>query len=175
MHNSLLLIATALLAGCADPEPGAVVETVALVDAEAWVLLEGDDDPWQDGDPEADCSVYGYGAEGSHFEVETELCAYGTFAQPSLHAVSKGDTLSVVVWHVDLFSEDPDAEGHVAVTIDGDTLLEQTIPIPAEAEVYEVVEAAPRDMAKGEIIHFHVHNHGSNAWAIGAVEAETLP
>ena len=165
-----------VLFACGEPEEEAVPEDISLIDPEAWVLLDASEDPWQDSfDGNTDCSTLGYEVEGSYFEVDTELCPYGTFSQPALHGVSEGDPITIVYWHLDLWSTDKDAEGHVAISIGGEVLVDDALTIPADAEVHPTETTAPRDIEAGESITFHLHNHGYNSWSMGTFEAFTLP
>ena len=171
-----IAVLTMLMLACTDD---AVVEAepedISLIDAEAWVLLDPGDDPWGDMPKDAVCSSLGYEVEGTYFEVDTEQCQYGTFAQPALHGVAEGDEMTIVFWHLDLWSLDEGAEGHVAISIGGDVLVEEHIAIPADAKVWPFEFAAPRDIEEGEEIAFHVHNHGYNSWSMGVIEALTIP
>lgn len=164
-----------MLLACSGGEPESVPEDVSLIDANAWVLLDLSEDPWDDAPAEVECSSLGYEVEGSYFEVDTEQCPYGTFAQPALHSVLAGEELTIVYWYLDLWSDDEGAEGHVAISVGGDVLVEEFIEIPADAEVRPNVLSAPRDIDAGEEITFHLHNHGYNSWSMGTIEALTVP
>lgn len=169
-----IVLLTTLLA-CADKEPEPVPQDLSLIDAEAWTLLAPSEDPWSDVADAEKCSPLGYGVEGTYFEIDTEQCPYGTFGQPALHGVAEGDEMTLVYWHLDLWSDKEGAQGHVAISIGGEVFVDDLIDIPAEAEVHPIETVAPRDIEAGELITFHLHNHGYNNWSIGVVEAFTVP
>ncbi len=162
-----------MLLACGEPE--AEPQDISLIDALSWELLDAADDPWDDAPQGAECSSLGYEVEGSYFEVDTELCQYGTFAQPALHGARQGDELTIVYWYLDLWSTDADAEGHIAISVGDEVLVDEHITIPADAEVRPNFISAPRDIEQGEPITFHVHNHGYNSWSMGTFEALTVP
>jgi hypothetical protein len=164
-----------MMLACSGEEPEATPVDVSLIESEAWMLLDSESDPWDDGPAGTECSALGYEVEGPYFEVDTELCPYGTFSQPALHGVREGEELTIVYWYLDLWSTDFGAEGHVAISVGGDVLVEEFIEIPADAEVRPSVLSAPRDIAEGEEITFHIHNHGYNNWSMGTFEALTVP
>ena len=146
--------------------------TVSLVDPEAWIEVSARLDPFQDRPALTRCSPLGYGEENDTFEVNTLDCAYGTFRQPILHDVPAGTEILVIYWFLELWSVDADAEGHVALALDDGLLLEEHIPIPGGPETRKLTVEAPRDLAEGEWLYFHVHNHGYNSWSLGYVQAD---
>ena len=168
------MLLTTLL-GCHEPEPEPLPEDISLITAEAWTLLDAAEDPWSDGYGDTTCMALGYEVEGSYFEVDTELCPYGTFAQPALHGAREGDELTIVYWHLDLWAQEEDAVGHVAIAVGGDLLVDEYIDIPADSEVRPTELLSPRDIEAGEQITFHLHNHGFNNWSMGTFEALTIP
>ena len=149
---------------------------LSLVSAEAWTeVTDPASDPFEDRPAEVECSPLGYGVESTYFEVETDDCAYGTFQQPALHSVSAGDEMELVFWHLDLWTNDKEAQGHLAVATAEAVLHESYLDIPSSSEVYAITFAAPAALVAGEPIFFHVHNHGYNSWSLGSIEALTVP
>ena len=155
------------LAACAAPvadsgEPG----SERLVDAEAWQLVDDPDDPFGDRTGEGECRGAGYHAEGSVFEVETVDCPYATFVQTAGHAIAAGSVVEVSAWHLDLVAATP-ATGHLAVRMGG-VVGEVRPAIPGDSAAYTLALALDQSVAVGDPIFFHVHNHGSNSWTLGA-------
>ncbi|MFT4974841.1 MAG: hypothetical protein ACI8S6_000724 [Myxococcota bacterium] len=149
--------------------------TVTLVEAGAWVEVGTESDPFSDRPESVECSALGYGDENGYFEVDTEACGYGTFRQPLLHDVGEGEELLIVYWFLELWSADEGAEGHVAIALeDGELLVDSQVAIPGDPETRKVWLDAPRALAAGEWIYFHVHNHGYNNWSLGTIQAETV-
>jgi hypothetical protein len=165
IHPALLVA----LAGCAPPaeDSGAPVEPPALVEPGAWRLTPADRDPFTDRPAEAPaCSSLGYGPEGSVFEVQTQDCPYGTFSQPLGHALPAGVQVQFDAWHMDLNAPAP-AEGHLAVRIGG-AVAEIRPAIPGPAAAHALVIDIDKALPEGTPVFLHVHNHGSNAWTLGA-------
>ena len=116
----------------------------------------------------------GYGIEGTYFEVSTFDCEYGTFHQSLTRGVPEGTPLKLVYWHLDLWA-DPAAQGHLAIQVNDTLLHEAYIDIPNGAEVYVLEFEAPVTMAEGSMAFFHIHNHGTNSWSLGGLEAFLIP
>jgi hypothetical protein len=142
------------------PGPG-----VSLVTIDAWTLEDPAADPWSDRPADAACEA-GYGPEDGVFEVDTEVCAYGTFVQPSLVDVAAGDTLELILIHDALWSEDEGAVAHIAVAIGGVPAWETSIEIPALSDLVRPTFEAPLDAPAGSDVHVHVHNHGYNNYRV---------
>jgi hypothetical protein len=137
----------------------------------------GDPDVWPDPLPGhfptgASCPEGGALMEGASFEVRSGTCTYGWFQQPSLIDLRPGDPLELVFWHSALVSEDPDAQGHLALHVGDDLLYERVVDIPSDPMAYtepiEVGFAAP----VGAVVTMHLHNHGANDWNLLRVERQ---
>ncbi len=164
-HRALALIAAAALAGCSW-EPG------PLIDAAGWAEVGAADDPFDDRPGGVECDVTGYGEELGIFEVETDLCPYGTFSQPILRDVGPGATVHLVAWHLDLFAAEP-AEGHFVVQIGDLVLIDERPSIPSDEEIWDLEIPWPAGVAaarEGDDAWVHVHNHGTNSWRVGVLE-----
>ncbi len=158
-----------LLVGCV-PQPR---ETVDLVDASLFRILDADEDPFPShrADAKRLCDAGGFGEDLGVLDIDTETCAYVSAAQPSLAEVLPGDDLLLLAWHQALASTDPNAQGHMAVMI-GDTLVwEVLIDIPASADVYELELPVEEEIPAGTPVVVHVHNHGGNTWRLGSLRA----
>lgn len=157
----------ALAGGCGGPG--------TLVDLEAWEVVSEAEDPFTDRPADVICDPIGYKVEDFEgemgFGVETGPCPYLTARQPSLTAVSAGDGVHVRWVHEALTAPDP-GEAHVAVTLDGTTIFEQRVPIPADEGELEDTWIAPSDVAEGAPVMIHLHNHGANTWGLLEVSLE---
>jgi hypothetical protein len=77
-----------------------------------------------------------------------------------------GDTLSLLLLHENLVSDDPDAEVHVGIAL-GDTIVwETTIDIPTEAAFLDPQWVSTVDAPAGTPVHVHIHNHGINSYRV---------
>jgi hypothetical protein len=76
-----------------------------------------------------------------------------------------------VLWHSALVS-DPPAEAHLALQIGDDLLYERVVPVPSEAAAYTDSVEVPFRADAGEIVTFHLHNHGANTWNLLRVERQ---
>ncbi len=119
--------------------------------------------------PEVDCPANSWYLEGDALEVETGYCNYLSLVQQSKTDIRAGDEVRLVLWHGDLAFEEP-ARGHVAVSIAGETLWEQEVEIPAEAEIFDVRIPVNKDVPAGSEVEFHLHNHGYNTWTLLKLE-----
>lgn len=140
-----------------DVMPG---ERASLVVLEAWVRADGED-PFGPAPADATCEV-GFGEEGGLFEIDSELCTWGTFEQPSLATVREGDEVELVLVHDQLYSEDPEASAFLGLSMGEEVVWSQEIPIPAEAGFLRPTFVATQDHPIGTMVRFHVHNHGVN-------------
>jgi len=164
-----------LLAGCAgetgvmDSADAPTAGGVALVAVDAWV--PADSDPYDDERPDTvDCPDWGYGEELGVFEVETDICRYGSFSQPLLAQVAAGDALSLDLWHDALWAAEP-AQAHLALGLGDQVLWELTVGIPADAQTYRLSLQAQSDAASGAK-GVHVHNHGANSYNFGVLSRD---
>ena len=168
---SLLIALTSVACGSGTP-----AEPVDLVAPKAWEANRLDVDPQADHAPATvECAPGTYHVDGvapyEGFEVTTGDCNFMAASQPTMAAVEEGDTLSIVVWHLDLDATLP-GPAHVAVSIDGAILWETTVDVPAPAQLYEPRVTAPRAFAAGRAAVFHVHNHGTNEWNMQSIRIE---
>ncbi len=143
-----------------------------LVDVDSWVQQSAAEDSLADRRPdEVICPDNSWYNEDGALEVETGYCNYLSLAQPSLEAISAGDTLHLVLWHGDLVFEEP-ATGHAAVSIDGKLVWEAEVSIPAEADIFDTRIELPFDAPEGSKVEYHVYNHGFNTWTLLQLEIE---
>ena len=153
-------------AGSSGGEPGL---PVPLVRAEAWDLDAAADDPFADHRPDfVQCEI-GWDVETGLFEINTELCLYGAFVQPSLAPIHAGDELELVLLHDALYSAEGEAVAHVAVALGSEIAWQTELPIPSEAGQVRETWTASADLEVGSPIHLHVHNHGTNNYRLVAL------
>jgi len=107
----------------------------------------------------------GWGVETGAFEVDTELCLYGAFGQPTLAEIHAGDTLEMLILHDALYATEP-ATAHLAIALDGELAWELEIPIPSEPGIVRPSWTAASDVPLGAPAYFHVHNHGANNYRL---------
>ena len=159
--------------GCLGCE--SVPETVvSMIDHQRWEVVESFEDPFLEGVFEpVFCREVDYGVEGegeySFFEVVTTDCNYLTVAQSSLSEVSVGDQLELTLWHLPLVATE-EGNAELIVTLGDRTIFTEMIGIPTQERVYSSIVNADFDAAAGALIHFHVHNHGLNAWRFYSFE-----
>ena len=141
-------------------------ETESLIDVAAWQLDAMIPSPLAADRPEEVECEHGFGLEDGLFEVDTELCNWGAFAQPTLAPVEAGDTVEIIMLHDTLYSEDEDATAHVAVALGDETIWETTIAIPAPNGYLRPMITVEQPVPAGTLVHLHVHNHGYNNYRV---------
>lgn len=179
----VMMVAVAALVGCggedADEVPdvsvdAAVAESwageVVLAPIEGWQPVAAADDPFDDRPGEVVCPEHGYGTEVTLFEVETEVCHYATFAQPTPVALRAGDIVRTTAWHLTLWAPEP-AEAHVAFRLGDGPEWARRIAIPSAEAAYAIELVVDADVPAGTPLYFHVHNHGVNSYRLLEVEA----
>ncbi len=146
------------------------------MDPSLWTLTAEADDPFSDRPASFTCADDAWGAEligpEMSLHLDTEDCAYLTVQQPSLMEIREGDLLFLRLWHYELTSSDG-GEGHAALMTGAGLLWEEYIPIPAESGMSAPEWEADVNLPEGEIIWFHLHNHGSNSWNL--IEVSDTP
>ena len=175
---ALVLSAAPLLAGCEADEGDAVDAapppwqgSVVLAGPDDWSPVDAADDPFGDRPAEDDCPVHGAKAEDGRFEVETDVCRYGTFAHPVPVELRPGDLIEATVWHLELWAPER-SEGHAALMLGDRLLWERRVPIPGQEAIYPISVVADFSAPVGAPLYFHVHNHGANSWRLLDVEGQ---
>jgi hypothetical protein len=160
----MAVFAMLLLVACV-PEPPEPPQDLGLIDNTLWQEVASDEDPLSEHRPaEVSCPAGGaWGEEDASLEVDTGLCNYLAVQQLSLGLVDTGDLLKLVMWHAQLWDFEV-AEAHFALLFRSDLAWEVLIPVPSDPGIYDVEFESPVDLAEGEPIHLHLHNHGSNTW-----------
>lgn len=190
----LYLVVVALTAAaCASPSPSKFADNdmgidaafpdgfappptigTALVAGHAWVrtnfkpeIFEHDHEHGEDGT----CLGLPYREEYGGVEINTGRCHQITLTQPSLIAVNAGEDLRLIAWHSQLISEDPATHtGTMMLAIGENLLWRERSPIPGAARSFDLVLQSQVDIAPGDPVRLHVHNHGANAWNLLSIE-----
>jgi mono/diheme cytochrome c family protein len=143
-----------------------LAESLQLIDANDWVVQSAAEDRFSSHRPaDVNCPDNRWYNEDGALEVETGYCNYLSLAQPSKAALAMGDALHLVLWHGDLAFETP-AQAHVAITVDGHTVWQENVKIPADADIYDVRIPIDFDAPVGSKVEYHLHNHGYNTWTL---------
>ena len=98
-------------------------------------------------------------------DVDTGSCNFLTLTQPTVLGLRAGQSVEVVAWHLDLFSEVP-ATAHAAVLLGDQIIWEKLVDIPSTPKLFADVVTVDFDAPLGTPIWFHLHNHGSNEWRL---------
>lgn len=160
----------ASLASACSTDKVSLVERT-LVDNRQWKNASLAADPLQGEQPAVvDCSVAGWFVEYDILEVDTGQCNYAWIEHPALVDVPPGSTVTTTLVHYDLLA-DAEAEAHFAILFGDDMQWETRVPIPSVANVIDVTWTSTRALRAGEPVRVHLHNHGQNFWALGALNA----
>lgn len=148
-------------------------ESINLIDAQHWSILERDDDPFpaHRADAKRLCNQGGFGEDLGVLDIDTQVCSYVSAAQKTLADALPGDQLNLLAWHQALASTDVGAQGHMALLLDGEPLWDLVVDIPASPEVYDVFFPVDEPIPAGTEVVVHVHNHGGNTWRLAHLEA----
>jgi hypothetical protein len=182
MRIAVLLLASIFVHGCTDPSSSGDGDTgAATAEAESGVYPGSDapladlglwelatDDPFPDRPADTTCPL-GYGVENGLFEIESDLCPYGAFVQPSLAPVRAGDEVELILVHDALYAEDPGAQAHIGIALGEEIGWETWVPIPAQPGFFRPIFVAQGDHPRGTPVTLHVHNHGVNDYRIVSV------
>src|SRR5690606_23220757 len=105
-------------------------------------------DPFPAHRPEEASCVDGFGPEDGTFEIRTDACTYASFVQPTLADIFEGDEVRLTLVHDPLWAEEP-ATAHLAVSLQGDVLLDETFEIPSPYAFVQQSWQAPREVPVG--------------------------
>jgi hypothetical protein len=110
------------------------------------------------------------------YTIETKGCSWGTAEQPSLIPVAAGERLNFRLWY---FSQDrfEVAEARLVVAAGAEPIYDDRVPLPVPFDQaglsYQEIPS-PRAIAAGEVLRFHVSNHGVNTWNLLEVSVTRL-
>ncbi len=145
----------------------------ALIDVNDWAEQSAADDTTfaQYRPASVECPSNSWYNEDGALEVETGFCNYLSVAQSSKTDIAEGDTVHLVLWHGSLRFDEP-ATGHVAIAVDGNIVWEETVAIPAGADIFDVRTTANFSAPAGSKVEYKVSNHGYNTWTLLKLEVE---
>jgi hypothetical protein len=170
ISSALLLLGACDLDGESETAQDERTSSVDLADPDAWLATAAELDPLPEHRPDlVICPTAAYGVEFGVLEVDTGQCNYLSVSQPLAHAIAPGDPLRVTVWWQTLIADEP-AEGHLALLVDDELLWEVHVAIPGEADSRQIEFVSPIAAEAGDVLTFHLHNHGYNSWTFGGLE-----
>jgi hypothetical protein len=136
-----------------------------------WALAAADADPWPGRPVDAPAcpgrTVYD---ESGSVEIDTNLCSWVSVVADARHDVAAGDPVELLFFHSALVADEP-AEAVMGVAIAGTELWTTTVPVPSASGFYAPELPSPIDVAEGDPIVLHVHNHGANTYQLGHLRA----
>jgi len=110
------------------------------------------------------CGQGGLLPEGDSLEIRTAWCDPADVTAPLPADIAAGARLDLTLSHSALVADGGVA--HFAVFIGDELVWEQHTPLPAPAAFLAPRVVLQHPHAAGEPVVVHVHNHGSNAYAI---------
>lgn len=169
-RSLLFLFATGLIGcdGLGPADAGPPPEAVEFLDNHAWQLVYTMDAPFGT-DGSYACDPSGRLFEGDEsgapvFEVNTDVCDNVTFTQPITADLRAGELIHFTLWHLQLASMDPEAEGVTAIALGDTPVWEQRFEIPSAEAFYHPFVEIPEDVPEGTPVYLHVRNHGANSY-----------
>jgi hypothetical protein len=166
-----LALATVLLCACTPGGGGVEPVRRSIAEHSQWQRVQAAADPWHDeAEAAGGCDESAYREEPPFFEIDTTLCKHVTFVQPLAEAVGAGELVKVTGWHLPLVAPEP-AEGHMALRLEGLSLVDYRVAIPARESVIDGLVQAEGGAPAGARLYLHVHNHGANSWKLLEVAA----
>lgn len=163
---SLFLLATACGGPVVDASPA---PAPAFVEVAPTALTLVDDGPFahEEGAPVVACGAGGVLVEGSRVEVRTAYCDPADLALVVDEALPAGTMVDLTLSHDALVADG--GEAHLAVTLGDEVVWEERKPLPAPAAFLSPRVPLVHDHKPGERLVVHVHNHGSNTYALHAL------
>lgn len=152
------------------PDEPIVLDLVAVTEFEP---DRSGSDPFGPVPFDASC-VEGFGTSRGMFDVQTDLCSWGTFVQPSRIDMLEGDTLQLLMYHDPLVSEEPGAAASLGLALGQDIVWQTEISIPAPQRVLQPEIDIDEELRAGTVVRIHVHNHGANAYHFAALRVRTV-
>ncbi len=132
----------------------------SLARSDAWELAGGSDDPFADRPDFVQCEI-GWDVVTGVFEVDSSVCTYAAFMQPTLVPIAAGDEVEVRIQYGPLASEDDDSPAHIAIAFGSEIAWETDVAIPADAGDAVGSWTASEDIDVGTPLHLHLHDHGT--------------
>jgi hypothetical protein len=110
------------------------------------------------------CTVGGVLAENGALEVRTQYCDPADVSLALPADVPAGAVLDAVITHDALVADGGSA--HIAIVVGDEVVIDVVRAIPAPADYRDERAPLVRAHAAGELVTLHVHNHGSNTYAL---------
>lgn len=141
-----------------------------LVDPLDWTYVPLDEDPFFAGGEEpAPCDQAGLLVEFGIYEIDTGLCPWATVSQPTFFKALAGEEVRIVAYHTPLLADLEGAEATMEVRLGEELLWTQTSPIPSPDQIFVERVLLREDHPRGELLLWHVHNHGQNGYRLPTV------
>jgi len=134
-----------------------VDEPQELSRADGWGLDAAGDDPFVDRPDFVQCEI-GWDVVTGGFEVDTSVCTYAAFVQPTLVAIEAGDTLEFRMQHGALDGDGQHGPGHVGIAFGEEIAWDVELSIPTAAGEVGGTWTTDRSMEVGTPMHLHVHD-----------------
>ncbi|MCA9707921.1 MAG: hypothetical protein KDK70_18865 [Myxococcales bacterium] len=140
----------------------AMLDPVSLARATAWSLDGPQDDPFADERPDwVQCEI-GWDVVTSGFEVDTSLCTYAAFVQPTLATIAAGDEVEVLLTRAEP-SEPP--SGHFGLAFGPEIVFE----VELDEDDVQGRWVATTDVPVGTPLHLHLHDDGPNTYRVASL------
>ncbi len=168
------LAALTLSACAAVPGDGAgdtAAEAVAvLLPVDAWRPVDAEAGPFADPPTAAVyCSELSWRVEPQAFtdpmfEVRSDLCLWGVYAQALGAPLAEGDSLVLTFAWGETWAATP-TEAALGLAVGDEQLWSRAVPVPGPAGEEELRLPVAAAHAAGEPVTLLVSNHGTNTWA----------
>lgn len=149
-----------------DAEPAADTGTFEQLTLEpaSLALVSGGPFTSLEGDAIIACGPGGVVVEGRSLEIRTAACDPADVGLVLPAALPAGTVLELTMSHAALVADG--GEAHIAAVVGDEVAWEHRATLPAPASFIAREATLARDHAAGELVVVHVHNHGSNVYAI---------
>ena len=158
----------ALAAGC-TPAVAVCEDKASLVDVRAWRFVEPADDAlWPALNDAALCNAGDVQVkpvgDALALEINTRFgCGWATATQTTPRALRVGDRVQTQIFYFPQ-SSFPTAVAEIAIAIDDEIVVQETLEIPAPSGLLQPVIVVDQDVDVGADVSFHIGNHGDNSW-----------
>lgn len=142
-------------------------EESVLASLLATEVVDAEHDPLRDHRPTTvDCNnILGWYQENDGIEVNTGHCNYLALREAAAIDAPAGSLLRTQISHFDLTAPEP-TEAHIAILLGDYVAWQETLKIPADAEVQAIEFSLPFDVHAGDDVGLHLHNHGQNTYLL---------
>ena len=169
---ALVTLATVACADRAGPAAGdtAAREAPALLPVDAWRPVAAEAGPFADPPTAAVyCSELAWRVEpqaftAPMFEVRSDLCLWGVYAQVLDEDLVEGDVLALTFAWGETWAAAP-TTAQIGLAVGDELLWSEAVPVPGPAGEDELRLPVRAPHAAGEQATLLVSNHGTNTWA----------